>query len=80
VVSLHPSCTSRAHARECLAPSHRVRQQVPQADCSIGPLFKCLIENQQRLSIEDFSVSQTTLEDVFLFFARQQTEEAVASK
>ena len=52
---------------------------MPQADCSIGPLFKCLIENQQRLSIEDFSVSQTTLEDVFLFFARQQTEEAVAS-
>lgn len=52
------------------------RFEVPQADCSIGPLFKTLIENQQRLAIEDFSVSQTTLEDVFLFFARQQTEEA----
>lgn len=49
--------------------------QVPQSECSIGRLFKTLIENQKRLEIEDFSVSQTTLEDVFLFFARQQTEE-----
>jgi len=56
------------------------RFEVPQADCSIGPIFKCLIENQQGLSIEDFSVSQTTLEDVFLFFARQQTEEAAAAQ
>jgi len=52
------------------------RFEVPQSDCSIGPLFKTLIESQQQLSIEDFSVSQTTLEDVFLFFARQQSEES----
>lgn len=38
------------------------RFEVPQSDCSIGPLFKTLIESQQQLSIEDFSVSQTTLE------------------
>jgi len=53
-----------------------LRFEVPQSDCSIGPLFKTLIESQELLCIEDFSVSQTTLEDVFLFFARQQTEEA----
>lgn len=51
------------------------RFEVPQADVGIGPLFKALVESRAGLGIEDFSVSQSTLEDVFLFFARQQTEE-----
>jgi hypothetical protein len=38
------------------------------------------MENQDRLFIEDFSVSQTSLEDVFLFFAAQQTDEAAAPR
>jgi hypothetical protein len=38
--------------------------------------FQALIDKQEQLGLEDFSVSQTTLEDVFLFFARQQNEEA----
>jgi ABC-type multidrug transport system ATPase subunit len=51
------------------------RYEVPQSDVNIGPLFKAMIENKAGLGIEDFSVSQSTLEDVFLFFARQQSEE-----
>lgn len=48
------------------------RYELPQADVAIGPLFKVLLDNQGPLAIEDFSVSQATLEEVFLFFARQQ--------
>ena len=49
------------------------RYEVPQVDVSIGGLFEAILAKQESLSIEDFSVSQATLEEVFLFFARQQT-------
>ena len=52
-----------------------MRFVVPRADVGIGPLFRALVESRAGLGIEDFSVSQSTLEDVFLFFARQQSEE-----
>ncbi|CAM9800357.1 unnamed protein product [Lampetra fluviatilis] len=42
------------------------------ACASLSTIFAALAENQQQLGIADFSVSQTTLDQVFVSFARQQ--------
>ena len=35
-------------------------------------LFRAIEENKETLSVQDYSLSQTTLEEVFLMFAKQQ--------
>ncbi|XP_067462482.1 retinal-specific phospholipid-transporting ATPase ABCA4-like isoform X2 [Thunnus thynnus] len=42
---------------------------------SLARIFQLVVANKDRLSIEDYSVSQTTLDQVFVNFAKQQTEE-----
>ncbi|KAK7944422.1 hypothetical protein WMY93_000150 [Mugilogobius chulae] len=42
---------------------------------SLARIFQLVVSNKERLSIEDYSVSQTTLDQVFVNFAKQQTGE-----
>ncbi|XP_023820616.1 retinal-specific ATP-binding cassette transporter isoform X2 [Oryzias latipes] len=45
------------------------------ASSSLARIFQLVVVNKDRLSIEDYSVSQTTLDQVFVNFAKQQTAE-----
>ncbi|XP_020485420.1 retinal-specific phospholipid-transporting ATPase ABCA4-like [Labrus bergylta] len=45
------------------------------ATTSLARVFQLVVANKERLSIEDYSVSQTTLDQVFVNFAKQQTGE-----
>lgn len=48
------------------------------ADLSLGGLFELLEEKKEIIGIKDYSVSQTTMEQVFTKFAQFQKEEVVA--
>jgi len=48
------------------------------ADLSFGGLFELLEEKKEIIGIKDYSVSQTTMEQVFTKFAQFQKEEVVA--
>ena len=41
-------------------------------DLRLGPLFALLEEHREKLAIQDYSVSQTTMEQVFTKFAQYQ--------
>ena len=45
---------------------------IDKGDLTWATVFKKLEENKEQLCIEDYSVSQTTLEQVFINFARAQ--------
>ncbi|XP_024118032.1 retinal-specific phospholipid-transporting ATPase ABCA4 [Oryzias melastigma] len=45
------------------------------ASSSLARIFQLVVANKDRLSIEDYSVSQTTLDQVFVNFAKQQSGE-----
>ncbi|XP_067927873.1 phospholipid-transporting ATPase ABCA3-like [Watersipora subatra] len=51
-----------------------VQYQIPKGDLSWAMIFKTMEDNKKRLLIEDYSVSQTTLEQVFINFARAQID------
>ncbi|KAA0704666.1 ATP-binding cassette transporter [Triplophysa tibetana] len=42
---------------------------------SLAKIFQVVLANKDRLNIEDYSVSQTTLDQVFVNFAKQQSGE-----
>uniref|UniRef100_A0A7M4FEB7 P-type phospholipid transporter n=1 Tax=Crocodylus porosus TaxID=8502 RepID=A0A7M4FEB7_CROPO len=42
---------------------------------SLAKIFRLLLSNKESLSIEEYSVSQTTLDQVFVNFAKQQMED-----
>ncbi|NXA12997.1 ABCA4 protein, partial [Sapayoa aenigma] len=42
---------------------------------SLAKIFRLIISNKENLHIEEYSVSQTTLDQVFVNFARQQLED-----
>ncbi|XP_068437505.1 retinal-specific phospholipid-transporting ATPase ABCA4a isoform X1 [Clinocottus analis] len=42
---------------------------------SLGRIFQMVLANKDELKIEDYSVSQTTLDQVFVNFAKQQSRE-----
>ena len=48
------------------------RYEVPADDADLATIFELLNSKADELGIVDFSVTQTTLEDVFLKFARMQ--------
>ncbi|XP_058480898.1 phospholipid-transporting ATPase ABCA1-like isoform X2 [Solea solea] len=53
-----------------------LQYQLPYAEGALATIFSQLTSHQQRLGVEDYSVSQTTLDQVFVNFARHQhTEE-----
>ncbi|TRZ04431.1 hypothetical protein DNTS_016086, partial [Danionella cerebrum] len=45
------------------------------AAASLARIFQLVLTNKERLNIEDYSVSQTTLDQVFVNFAKQQAGE-----
>ncbi|XP_039533365.1 retinal-specific phospholipid-transporting ATPase ABCA4-like isoform X2 [Pimephales promelas] len=45
------------------------------ATSSLARIFQLVLTNKERLNIEDYSVSQTTLDQVFVSFAKQQSGE-----
>ncbi|XP_077412565.1 retinal-specific phospholipid-transporting ATPase ABCA4 isoform X2 [Vanacampus margaritifer] len=45
------------------------------ASSSLARIFQLVVSNKERLGIQDYSVSQTTLDQVFVNFAKQQTSE-----
>uniref|UniRef100_A0AAQ4S8C3 P-type phospholipid transporter n=1 Tax=Gasterosteus aculeatus aculeatus TaxID=481459 RepID=A0AAQ4S8C3_GASAC len=42
---------------------------------SLGRIFQMVLANKEKLKIEDYSVTQTTLDQVFVNFAKQQSRE-----
>ncbi|XP_064626259.1 phospholipid-transporting ATPase ABCA1-like isoform X3 [Lineus longissimus] len=51
-----------------------VQYQLPSGDISLGKVFEKIENMRGELKIEDYSVSQTTLDQVFINFARLQTD------
>ncbi|XP_062888600.1 phospholipid-transporting ATPase ABCA1-like isoform X1 [Mobula hypostoma] len=52
-----------------------LQYQIPTGCCSLAKIFSALTNNKEKLKIEDYSVSQTTLDQVFVNFAKDQSEE-----
>ncbi|CAK8681248.1 unnamed protein product [Clavelina lepadiformis] len=48
--------------------------QVPLQRIRLSELFRLMEENKEELHIEDYSISQTTLDEVFVSFAKNQTD------
>lgn len=46
---------------------------------SLGDLFKLIEDHKDQLRIREYSVSQTSLEHIFIHFAKQQEEETVTA-
>ncbi|XP_037325366.2 phospholipid-transporting ATPase ABCA1 isoform X1 [Pungitius pungitius] len=51
--------------------------QLPSHACCLARVFDVLANNHEELGIVDFSVSQTTLDQVFVNFAKEQTDDDV---
>ncbi|KAJ8247643.1 hypothetical protein GJAV_G00248620 [Gymnothorax javanicus] len=60
-----------------LKEKHRnmLQYQLPSSLSSLARIFSLLANNKDRLHIEDYSVSQTTLDQVFVNFAKDQSDE-----
>ncbi|XP_058870789.1 phospholipid-transporting ATPase ABCA1-like isoform X2 [Acipenser ruthenus] len=52
-----------------------LQYQLPSGACPLARLFRVLSEQRERLGIGDYSVSQTTLDQVFVNFAKDQSDE-----
>uniref|UniRef100_A0A667YE17 P-type phospholipid transporter n=1 Tax=Myripristis murdjan TaxID=586833 RepID=A0A667YE17_9TELE len=52
-----------------------LQYQLPCTEGALANIFSQFTTHQQRLSVEDYSVSQTTLDQVFVNFARHQHDE-----
>lgn len=55
----------------------RVKYSIPVKDFTLSQVFGTLENEKDRLGLEDYSVSQSTLEQVFLSLANGQPEETV---
>ncbi|XP_076009720.1 phospholipid-transporting ATPase ABCA1 [Genypterus blacodes] len=67
------SCFPRVELKE---RHHNVLQyQLPSDACCLARVFDVLANNHEELGIIDFSVSQTTLDQVFVNFAKEQTDD-----
>ncbi|XP_028661720.1 phospholipid-transporting ATPase ABCA1a [Erpetoichthys calabaricus] len=60
-----------------LKEKHRnmLQYQLPSSLSSLATIFSILSKNKEQLRIEDYSVSQTTLDQVFVNFAKDQSDE-----
>ncbi|XP_038625429.1 phospholipid-transporting ATPase ABCA1 [Tachyglossus aculeatus] len=60
-----------------LKEKHRnmLQYQLPSSLSSLARIFSILSQNKKRLHIEDYSVSQTTLDQVFVNFAKDQSDD-----
>lgn len=50
---------------------------IPKSDLKWSTMFRLMEDAKVSLNIEDYSLSQTSLEQVFLSFAKLQTEETI---
>ncbi|GMI13694.1 hypothetical protein TrVE_jg8802, partial [Triparma verrucosa] len=50
----------------------RVRYELPQDEIKLSEFFNLLEARREELKIKDYTVSQTTLEQVFIHFAQHQ--------
>lgn len=62
-----PGCVQRER--------HYNTLQYEVATSSLARIFQQLVANREQLNVEDYSISQTTLDQVFVNFAKQQTGE-----
>ncbi|CAL8267282.1 unnamed protein product [Boreogadus saida] len=60
-----------------LKERHRnmLQYQLPSSSTSLAHVFSILARNKELLQIEDYSVSQTTLDQVFVNFAKDQSDD-----
>ncbi|KAG7457171.1 hypothetical protein MATL_G00243640 [Megalops atlanticus] len=65
--SSFPGCVQRE--------KHYNTLQYEIASSSLARIFQLVVANKERLNIEDYSVTQTTLDQVFVNFAKQQSGE-----
>ncbi|XP_054620922.1 retinal-specific phospholipid-transporting ATPase ABCA4a isoform X4 [Dunckerocampus dactyliophorus] len=65
--STFPGCIQRE--------KHHNTLQYKIASSSLARIFQMVLANKDKLNIEDYSVSQTTLDQVFVNFAKQQSRE-----
>uniref|UniRef100_A0A7N5ZQ83 ABC transporter domain-containing protein n=1 Tax=Anabas testudineus TaxID=64144 RepID=A0A7N5ZQ83_ANATE len=65
--STFPGCIQRE--------KHYNTLQYKISSSSLARIFQMVIANKDKLNIEDYSVSQTTLDQVFVNFAKQQSRE-----
>ncbi|KAG9351082.1 hypothetical protein JZ751_024972, partial [Albula glossodonta] len=65
--SSFPGCVQRE--------KHYNTLQYEVASSSLARIFQLVLANKEKLNIEDYSVSQTTLDQVFVNFAKQQSGE-----
>uniref|UniRef100_A0A8C2XJ97 P-type phospholipid transporter n=1 Tax=Cyclopterus lumpus TaxID=8103 RepID=A0A8C2XJ97_CYCLU len=54
-----------------------LQYQLPSHACCLARVFDVLANNYEEMGIIDFSVSQTTLDQVFVNFAKEQTDDDV---
>jgi len=52
-----------------------LKYRIPKKSLSLSDLFRVIEENRTEYFIEAYSVSETTLEQIFIHFAKQQEEE-----
>uniref|UniRef100_A0AAY5L571 ABC transporter domain-containing protein n=1 Tax=Esox lucius TaxID=8010 RepID=A0AAY5L571_ESOLU len=52
-----------------------LQYQLPTGACSLARVFDVLSSNHEELGITDYSVSQTTLDQVFVNFAKEQSDD-----
>ncbi|XP_008404880.1 ATP-binding cassette sub-family A member 1 isoform X2 [Poecilia reticulata] len=52
-----------------------LQYQLPSHACCLARVFDVLANNYEELGVVDFSVSQTTLDQVFVNFAKEQTDD-----
>ncbi|XP_015249408.1 PREDICTED: ATP-binding cassette sub-family A member 1-like [Cyprinodon variegatus] len=76
------SCPIDTHLRKSfpiieLKERHQnvLQYQLPSHACCLADVFDVLGNNSEELGIVDFSVSQTTLDQVFVSFAKEQTDD-----
>ncbi|XP_042339056.1 phospholipid-transporting ATPase ABCA1 [Plectropomus leopardus] len=60
-----------------LKEKHRnmLQYQLPSSRTSLTHIFSILAKNKETLRIEDYSVTQTTLDQVFVNFAKDQSDD-----
>ncbi|XP_020558036.1 ATP-binding cassette sub-family A member 1 isoform X1 [Oryzias latipes] len=54
-----------------------LQYHLPSHGCSLALIFDALANNCEELGVADFSVSQTTLDQVFISFAKDQTDDCL---
>ncbi|XP_027628464.1 ATP-binding cassette sub-family A member 1 isoform X1 [Tupaia chinensis] len=67
----------RAFPGSVLKEKHRnmLQYQLPSSLSSLARIFSILSQSKKQLHIEDYSVSQTTLDQVFVNFAKDQSDD-----